>query len=198
MRSSKSASRDSEEPSEDSHFKNFQDLSNTLVDRLVAYHAKNQSLPPYTPEELATAIESFKNKKGKATGTDLLPTEILCHGGNWIFNNELIPSQSCTMNRSPCPTSRIGQMKLIQFSTHTTSHRLKKKLKIWPKDNGKQLWRQKCESKASTNFVPKRRQCPSVLTSNFPSSPSRITSTHFHHPLPECCFGFALGLSAAG
>ena len=69
--------------------KNFQELSNTLVEQLIAYHAENQSLPPYSPEELEKAINSFKNKKRKATGTDLLPAEILCHGGNWIFSNVL-------------------------------------------------------------------------------------------------------------
>jgi hypothetical protein len=66
---------------------NFQDLTNTFVSKLIKFYSENPSEPPYSTEEISNAIISFNGKKGKATGTDFLPAEILSNGGSWLLEN---------------------------------------------------------------------------------------------------------------
>ena len=68
---------------------NYQDLTNDLVKNLITFYSNNPSQPEYSLEEIRTAIKSFRGKKGKAPGTDLLPAEILNSGGSWFLENVL-------------------------------------------------------------------------------------------------------------
>lgn len=70
----------------DPHSEKYQELSNKLVDLLVQEYAKRQSEPDFTSIEVKEVANSF-NKKGKASGTDNLPPEILPISGSWIIDN---------------------------------------------------------------------------------------------------------------
>ena len=63
----------------------FQHLTNTLVQQLIEYYSNNPTEPEYSLEEVYESIVSFRDKKGKATGTDFIPIEIVSHGGDWLI-----------------------------------------------------------------------------------------------------------------